>query len=109
MYKFSINHDYLSNNEKWDIFNPQSLSNRIMICRNTNYRNISDGIMVSIYIDKLDDKYGEILWQEGYSLRDNNYFDNKHKWKVDYTHDWIINEFLPYILYDVSGKIKIPT
>ncbi len=26
-------------------------------------------------------------------------FDNVRKWKADYTHDWILNEFIPYIFY----------
>lgn len=102
MYQFSIEHDYLGKSkEKWDIFNPQGLNDRIVICRNPEDVSINVDILVSIIMEKVDDEYVDILWNEGYSfsIRENEGFDNKHKWKVDYTHDWIIDEFIPYVLY----------
>lgn len=45
--------------------------------------------------------YVNIIWKAGniQNLQKMEGFDKKTKWKTDYTHDWILCEFIPYILY----------
>lgn len=49
----------------------------------------------------MNDSYANVIWQAGHTpfLRTMEGFDNVRKWKVDYTHDWILNGFIPYIFY----------
>lgn len=103
MSRFANKHDYLAENRgEWEIFNPQWSNERIVICRNPHYMEINVDILVNITIKEKGMDFVDILWEEGYSffLKENEGFNNKHKWKVDYTHDWIINEFIPYVLYE---------
>ncbi|WP_394884248.1 SMEK domain-containing protein [Clostridium butyricum] len=109
MYNFSNKHDYYVGESEWDIFNPQILDNRIMIYKNHKDTLLKADILVNLIGEKVDEHYVEIIWSPGYthSLSDIEGFNNKQKWKVDYTHDWLLKEFIPYVLYlDYKHKKK---
>ncbi|MBY6756711.1 SMEK domain-containing protein [Clostridium botulinum] len=100
MHNFSMKHNYWGGESEWDIFNPQYIDNRIMIYKNHKETSFNGDIIVDLISKRIDDDYVEILWSPGYthSLNDVEGFNNKQKWKVDHTHDWLINEFIPYVL-----------
>ncbi|TMV49570.1 HNH endonuclease [Paenibacillus mesophilus] len=102
MVDFAQQHDYFVGDTEWDIFRPLNLlkKNHIMICKK-HLDNSESGISTELYVNDLSGNYVDIIWKAGWApkLRKMEGFDNKIKWKADYTHDWILNEFIPYIFY----------
>lgn len=102
MVDFAQQHDYFVGDTEWDIFNPLNLliKNHIMIFKN-HLVNIKADVLVELYVKDMSGSYVDIIWKAGHTstLREMEGFDNKSKWKADYTHDWILNEFIPYIFY----------
>ena len=98
---FAMKHDCFIGESEWDIFNPQHGYYNIMIYKNQKDTSFKGDIIVNLNSKKLDEENIKVLWDAGYtnSLRENEGFNNKQKWKVDYTHDWLINKFIPYVLY----------
>ncbi len=98
---FSFKHDYFMGEGEWDIFNPQHGYSNIMVYKNHKDISFKADIIVKLYKEDLEQDNIQIIWESGYtnSLKDNEGFNNKQKWKVDYTHDWLIDKFIPYVLY----------
>lgn len=102
MVDFAQSHDYYIGNTEWDIFQPLHLSskNHIMIYRN-QLNKINADVLAQLYVNDLSGDYVEVFWKAGFTeyLRTMDGFDNIHKWKADYTHNWVLSEFIPYTLY----------
>lgn len=102
MVDFAQEHDYLNGDTEWDIFNPLSLveKNHIMIYKN-HLDNIKADVLAELHVRDMSKSYVDIIWKPGYTPSVNKMegFDNKVKWKVDFTHDWVLEEFIPYIFY----------
>ncbi len=101
MVDFAQQHDHFGDTE-WDIFQPLNLTvkNHIKIYKNHLNKNKAD-VLVELYVKDMSSSYVEIIWKPGHthSLRNMEGFNNEIKWKADYTHDWILNDFIPYIFY----------
>lgn len=102
MVDFAQIHDHYVGNTSWDIFMPLHLveKNHIIIYKN-HLDNINADVLAELYVRDMSNNYVDIIWKPGYSPAVNKMegFNNKIKWKVDYTHDWILNDFIPYIFY----------
>ncbi len=102
MYEFAQNHDYYNNyDNEWNIFDPLNLSNRIRIYKNRT-SDIKADVLAELTISNIDKNHVDIVWEQGYTpyiYDDMEGFDNIHKWTVEYTHDWILNKWIPYIFY----------
>lgn len=98
MVKFAQNHDYNFGETPWHIFQTLNL-NILDYIRLFNKDDSS--ILAELYVSSLDSDIVEIIWRPGYSPNIDimNGFDNKVKWQVYYTHNWILNNFIPYIYY----------
>lgn len=102
MYDFAQKHDYAFGDSKWDIFYPTNYYSRDKIIIYKNHKAEFDAdVLVELVVKDSQYDYVEILWKAGYSPQIDNLdgFNNVQKWTVEYTHDWIINEFLPYVFY----------
>lgn len=67
-------------------------------------------ILAELYVKDTTSRHVNIIWKAGYTplISKMDGFDNLIKWKVDYTHDWILEEFIPYIFYlNTSNKLNI--
>lgn len=110
MVDFAQDHDYYYGNTVWDIFQPLNLveKNRITIYKNHN-NPIEADVFAKLYVDDMNERIVTVIWQAGHTqfLRTMEGFDNERKWKVDYTHDWILNEFIPYIFYLNMPEINL--
>lgn len=102
MVDFAQRHDHYSGDTVWDIFKPLNLikKNRIIIYKNHLHK-IKADVLAELHVEDMSNSFVEIIWKTGYSpsVGKMDGFDNQTKWKVDYTHDWILEEFIPYIIY----------
>jgi hypothetical protein len=102
MVDFAQEHDRLKGNTKWDIFHPLALGEKNAITIGRNHLNkIRADIYAKLYVKNMSGYYVDIIWQTGFAvgLKDMEGFDDVRKWRVDYTHDWILNKFIPYVFY----------
>ena len=103
MYDFAQNHDCYKRASKWYTFFPLNMlkRNRIRIYKN-HKSTIKADVLVELIASNIDEDYIDILWEPGYTpyIHDEmEGFDDKHNWTVEYTHDWILYEWIPYIFY----------
>lgn len=102
MVDFAQEHDHFIGDSGWDIFKPLNLVDKdhIMIYKN-HLDNTKADVLAELYVEDLSGSYVNVVWKAGHTFhfRDMEGFDNKSKWKADYTHDWILNEFVPYLIY----------
>lgn len=102
MVDFAQKHDHFWGETKWDIFHPLNLykKDRIIIYKN-HLSKINADILAELYVKDLSSKYVDVIWKSGFTPSKSKMegFDNMIKWKVDYTHYWIIEEFIPYLFY----------
>lgn len=102
MVDFAQQHDHYIGNTEWDIFHPLNLIEKNHIIIYNNHLNVYEAdILAELYVKDMSGSYVDILWKAGHtpSLRKMEGFDNKIKWKADYTHDWILENFIPYLFY----------
>lgn len=107
MVDFAQKHDHFWGDTRWDIFHPLNLTNKNHIIIYKNHLDEVDAdILAELFVYDINNNYVDIVWKAGYTpLTDKmDGFDNRIKWKVDYTHNWILEEFIPYIFY--LGSIK---
>lgn len=102
MVDFAQKHDHYWGETKWDIFHPLNLykKDRIIIYKNHLSR-IEADILAELHVKDLSSKYVDIIWKSGFTPSQSKMegFDNLIKWRVDYTHHWIVEEFIPYLFY----------
>ncbi len=104
--KFAQSRDYGLPYDKWNIFYTNSFDrNRIMIYKNMNIKAKGD-VLAQLFCKKKYGNYVSIIWRPGFTALDDpcKEFDNKIKWKADYTCDWLFNEFIPRALFEKEGK-----
>ncbi|WMJ81462.1 SMEK domain-containing protein [Clostridium sp. MB40-C1] len=102
MVDFAQKHDHFSGDTKWHIFRPLNLLKKNHIIIYKNHLNITKGdILAELHVKDISSYYVDIIWKQGYTplLNKMDGFDNIIKWKADFTHNWILNEFVPYIFY----------
>lgn len=114
MYDFAQKHDYYVGDNEWDTFSPLYLpkKNEIRIYKN-HMSTIKADVLAELVVRNIDENYVDILWQPGYTNHiydEMDGFDDVHKWTVEYTHDWVLYKWIPYIFYleklDKSNWIK---
>ncbi|MBU5439865.1 DUF4365 domain-containing protein [Tissierella sp. MSJ-40] len=102
MVDFAQEHDHSYGNTKWDIFHPLNLyrKDHIIIYKN-HLDKVKADVLVELYVRDISGNFVDIVWKAGNTPLTSKMdgFDNLIKWKVNYTHDWILNEFIPYIFY----------
>lgn len=102
MVDFAQIHDHYTGDTLWDIFKPLNLleKNRIIIYKNHLDERKAD-VFVELHVKDMSNSCVDVVWKSGYSpsVAKMDGFDNEIKWRVDYTHDWILEEFIPYIFY----------
>lgn len=106
MFDFACERDYGLPNDKWNIFSTSSFfRDRIMICKNMN-EDAEGNVLAQLFCKRKYGTYVSIVWCPGFTALDNpcEKFDNKIKWKADYTHDWLMKEFIPRALFEKERK-----
>lgn len=102
MVDFAQAHDYYIGKTSWDIFKPLHLvqKNRIIIYKNHLDKTNAD-VLAELYVEDISNYYVDVVWKSGYTpfVDKMDGFNNKIKWKVNYSHDWLLNDFIPYISY----------
>lgn len=102
MVDFAQAHDHYYGETEWDIFRPlhSVRKDRIMIYKN-HMNKINADILAELYVSDLSSTSVNIVWKAGYTpfISKMDGFNNQIKWKVDFTHNWIIEMFIPYIIY----------
>lgn len=110
MVDFAQQHDHYIGTGEWDMFHPLAFFNkdRIIIYKNHLKKQKGD-ILAEIYVPNISENQVSVVWKAGYTtnLNEMKGFDNIVKWKVDYTHDWLMRKFIPHILRHY-GYIKVP-
>lgn len=102
MVDFAQEHDHLYGDTKWDIFYPLNLQLKDHIIIYKNHLDSTKGdILAELYVKDTSGYYVDIIWKPGYTplLSKMDGFDNIIKWKANFTHDWILHEFVPYVIY----------
>lgn len=108
--RFAENHrwDREGGEEKWNIFN--ILSNNCLFLSPYLYGNKGKGIIhAEIRSEILNNDTVNVYWKPGYkdtSYYCMDYFDNKVKWKANYTKDWFMDCLLPKIIEEDQMKFK---
>lgn len=108
MVDFAQKHDHFYGNTQWDIFHPLNLQKKDHIIIYKNHLNkIKADILAELFVRDINKNYVDIVWKAGYTplIDKMDGFNNEMKWKVDYTHNWILEEFIPYIFY-LNGTLK---
>lgn len=102
MVDFAQKHDHYYGETNWDIFYPLNLyiKDRIIVYKN-HLNKINADVLAELYVKDLSSNYVDIIWKAGYTPSQSKMegFDNMIKWRVDYTHHWIKEEFIPYLFY----------
>lgn len=102
MVDFAQKHDHYYGETEWDIFRPLNLhkKNHITIYKN-HLNEVKADILAELHVKDMSSSYVDIFWKSGYTplVSKMEGFDNLIKWKVDYTHDWILEEFIPHLFY----------
>lgn len=100
--KFAQDHDYYEEggDEEWNIFDDKNTSDYFYLSPYFYGNKGKDIIHAEIRAEFLYDSVN-VYWgpgykdtEEGYCMR---YFDNKIKWKADYTKEWFWNALIPKI------------
>lgn len=103
MFNFAQSHDHAYGDGIWDTFypiNPMS-ENRIVIYKNHKI-DVEADVLVELIIRNAGYDNVDVIWKPGdtpHIYHKMEGFNNVQKWTVEYTYDWIINEFLPHIFY----------
>lgn len=110
MVDFAQEHDHYTGSGEWDMFHPLALFRKERIIIYKNHLQLHKGdILAELYVPNIDENQVNVVWKAGYTpnIGEMSGFDNSVKWKVNYTHDWLMEKFIPYILR-YCGYIKIP-
>lgn len=108
MVDFAQCHDHYYGDTEWDIFYPLNLfvKNHIIIYKNHLDKFDAD-VLAELCVHDMNSSYVDVVWKPGHSpmIYKMDGFDDRIKWKVQYTHDWILEKFIPYIYYsDLNNK-----
>lgn len=106
MFDFAQERDYGLPHDEWNMFHTGSFSrDTIRLYKNVHIKEKGD-VLAEISCKRTYANYAAIVWNPGYTAIDNpcEEFDNKIKWKADYTCDWLINKFIPMALFEKEGK-----
>lgn len=111
MFDFAQSHDYMNGDGIWNTFSPINgiEKNMIRIYKNNSITDIKADVLVELTISNIGNENVNIIWNPGYTpyiSEKMDGFNDVQKWTVEYTHDWIINEFIPYIFYLEEMKHK---
>ncbi|MGV8979905.1 hypothetical protein [Clostridium sp.] len=102
MINFTYSHDYMdSANVTWNVFNPLNSKKHIQFYNNTS-SGVKADVLAKIYVNSLESNYIDVFWLPGHTPYIKNKmegFNDIEKWTARYTHDWILNSWIPYILY----------
>ncbi|MBB6637610.1 hypothetical protein J2Z47_002442 [Cohnella thailandensis] len=102
MVDFAQKHDHYWGETKWDIFHPLNLhkKDRIIMYKN-HLSEIKADILAELHVKDLGSNYVDIIWKSGFTPSQSKMegFNNLIKWRVDYTHHWIVEDFIPYLFY----------
>ena len=63
-------------------------------------------VLAQLFCKRKYGNYVSVIWRPGFTALDDpcKEFDNKVKWKADYTYDWLLKEFIPRALFEREGK-----
>lgn len=98
---FTYNHDYMTGDTEWDIFSSTGGNDTIYIFKNHMNDIIAD-VHVVLILKQVSDNRVVVSWKRGFLGVSNDKmanFDNIVKWTVKYTHDWLLQKWIPYVLY----------
>lgn len=101
MLKFTYEHDYMDTSDTvWNIFYPCNGYKIIQIYNNIN-SGIKADLLARLYTKTVDVESIDIYWEPGFTpyigIMDG--FDDRVKWTAEYTHDWIIDNWVPYLIF----------
>ena len=99
--EFTYEHDYLEGDTEWDMFDSMGGENTIYVFKNHKLNYCAD-VLVVLQAKKIHNNNVEIIWERGFlgaSTDKMENFDNRLKWTVRYTHDWLLNDWIPYVLF----------
>lgn len=106
MFEFARTRDYGLPYDKWNIFHIGAFGrDRIMLQKNMNVKDKGD-VLAQLFCKRKYGNYVSVIWRPGFTALDDpcKEFDNKVKWKADYTYDWLLKEFIPRALFEREGK-----
>ncbi len=105
MFRFAQERDYGASKDNWNMFYTSFLDDRIKIYKNM-YSTEKGDVLAQLFCKEKDRNNVYILWEPGFTENDDPQaeFDNKIKWKADYTCNWLINELIPRALFEQEGK-----
>lgn len=106
MVEFAQLRDYGLPYDKWNMFYTNSFyRDRIMLYKNMN-EDVKGDVLAQLFCKRKYGNYVSIVWRPGFTALDNpcEEFDNKIKWKADYTCDWLMEEFIPRALFEKERK-----
>lgn len=103
MYNFANQYDALAGDSSWHLFSPKSdMGGRQITLLHGQNHPFRGNIPCQIWCEYENTRYCTLYWEPGYfiSLGKMEGYDNMRKWKADYLHDWLLEKWIPYILYD---------
>lgn len=100
--EFAKHHDIMEEISEWNIFNaPVGGYDSIYVSSNTHDREKQCGIAVRLESEPVFGGRRRVFWHPGSkSVLKMNNFDNILKWKVDYSHNWLLYKLIPHIYYE---------
>ena len=99
--EFTYEHDYLNGDTEWDMFDSIGGEDTIYVFKNHKL-NYNADVLVVLKAKKTHNNNVEVIWNRGFLGNYNDKmdnFDNCIKWTVRYTHDWLLDDWIPYVIF----------
>lgn len=99
--EFALAHDWgdKNGNEEWYIFNCNRSTSSFYLSPFMYGTDVRGDVLAEIKVKEISDEKVAVYWFPGFKGCYNNMegFDNKLKWKADFTRDWFVNKLLAEI------------